>query len=149
MPIPPSTPRREEATKGLLQMVDVLRTRLTGKECRELVESFDTLPVQRPRGGNAFLGSLPEAMVIVFLRSKDRDGLVTLLSRRFSPRIGLYSDIEFELVSEEYKMKDSILILGDAYSKCGVPATLRCHRPDRPPCVCGARRARSGRRRVR
>ena len=123
MPLPPNTSRREEATRGLLQMAGVLRARLTEEERRDLVESFDTLPARKPRGGNDFLGLLPEAMVIVFLRSKDRDGLVTLLSRRFPPRIGLYSDVESELVSDEYKMKDSILILGEAYSECKVPST--------------------------
>lgn len=120
-PLPPDTPIRERATKGLLKMVDVLRARLSEKERRELVESFDTMPVEK-RGGSAFPYSLPEAMVIVLLESKDRDGLVTLLSKRFPPRIGLYTDIESELVSEDYKMKDSILILGEAYSKCKLPA---------------------------
>ena len=119
-PVPPNTPRRSQADKALLQLAEILRASLSEKECRELVDSFDTMPAHKRHGSN-FLYSLPEAMVIVLLQSKDRESLVTLLSKRFPPKIGLFTDVESELVSEEYKLKDAILILGEAYSKCKVP----------------------------
>ena len=68
-----------------------------------------------------FVNIVLHYMVTAFVDSGDREGLVTLLSTRFRDRI--YSEW-----IEEYLMRDGegrntlkypILILGDAYSRCG------------------------------
>jgi len=121
--LPPDTPLRHQANKSLVQLTDILRTHLSEKERHELVDSFDTMPDPYGRkGGTAFQYWMPRAIVILLLEAKDREGVVTLLSKQFCRDVAVNYDIESELVSERYKIKDSILILGEAYSKCKVPA---------------------------
>ena len=66
-------------------------------------------------------------MVRAFASSGDREGLVTLLSRRFpSETISPDELIEFYLAYWGNKtLKDPILVLGEAYSECRIPEARR------------------------
>jgi hypothetical protein len=57
-----------------------------------------------------------------FIESGDRESLIAMLTTTPCPnRLSGYEDIEFYLAWEGKRMKDPILILGEAYSKCRVP----------------------------
>ena len=59
-------------------------------------------------------------MVWVFLKEGDRDSLVTLFSTRFPSRYH-FMEIENLLVRHGEKLKDPVLVLGDAYAKAQIP----------------------------
>ncbi len=63
-----------------------------------------------------------DVMLVTFVDTGDREGLVRLLSTRFRDVIGYDTPIELCLVgSPEHRLKDPILVLGEAYSKCQDP----------------------------
>jgi hypothetical protein len=107
----------------------LFKARLSYDDLRQLAVSCDTLPLrfQDRRGG--FDAAVLEFMVQCFVAMGDRDALVTLLSTRFLDHIGWTLRIEQYLVGQESllqdfrgnRLKDSILILGEAYSKCKTP----------------------------
>ena len=99
---------------------DLLRNRLTHQEMRELADTCRTLPAE-PQG---FEYHLREFMVETFVTAGDRDSLVAVFSTRF-PACYHLSDIEDFLVRHGEKLKDPILILGEAYSKAKLPDVRR------------------------
>ena len=103
---------------------DLIRKRLSDQDFRELAASCAVLSVNQEKRSD-FANVMLELMVIVFVDCGDRKSLVTLLSTRCPNRIYLYNDIEFYLVTQGKKLKDPILILGDAYRMCKVPE-VRC-----------------------
>jgi hypothetical protein len=62
-------------------------------------------------------------LVKAFVASGDRKSLVRLLSKRCENRIDGPELIEFWLTFHGQKLKDPILVLGEAYARCDVPET--------------------------
>lgn len=113
----PGEPGKEKYAE-LEKMVDrLLRKHLSNPELRRLAASTATIP---DRG---FTGRVVEFMARVFVDIGDHDHLVELLSRRCPGRVGPYDNIEFYLAFRGSKLTYPIFILGEAYSKCQVPAT--------------------------
>ena len=84
------------------------------------------LPRRLPRRTEAATSdSFLEVAAVLLIDSGDRDGLLTLFSIRFPRRIHHYTDTEFLLVLRGTKIKDPILILGEAYAKCRVAAVQK------------------------
>jgi hypothetical protein len=97
------------------------RKSLSDRELRKLAGSAGTAPEGR------FANDTLDFMARRFVDSGDRDSLLKLLSARCPERVGggAYNEIEFYLVHWGNRLKDPILILGEAYSQCQVPATRR------------------------
>ncbi|MHB1035546.1 MAG: hypothetical protein ACYC35_15055 [Pirellulales bacterium] len=104
--------------------------RLSYQDLRDLAASCDTLPIRFYDRQAGFSALLLEYSVEAFAAMGDRDELVTLLSTRFvSIRAG--ERIEEYLAAEEFsyqehdfrgnRLKDAILVLGEAYSRCKTP----------------------------
>jgi hypothetical protein len=102
------------------QLNRILEDNLSHNDLRQLVATCGTLPVHakdRSRFVNAVLAYMAETLV----DSGDRDNLVKLLSTRCPLRICGYEDIAFYLAIRGKRLKDPILVLGEAFSKCQVP----------------------------
>ncbi len=115
--LPPMQAYGEEI--GLLG--DVLGESLSEKQLGEVASSCKTMPLKR--GG--FHNTLLEALVVACVYRGYRDNLVTLLSIRFPERIGVNEDVEYFIVVCGTKLKDPVLVLGEAYDKCQVPDVRR------------------------
>jgi hypothetical protein len=109
--------RYEELQKSLVR---ILETNLSSDDLRNLTETSGMLPV-RAKDRDEFTNALLAYMERTFIDSGDRDSLVKLLSTRCQLRIWVHEDIEFYLASRGEKLKDPILVLGEALSKCRAP----------------------------
>lgn len=99
---------------------EILKTKLSNPELRELAASTDTMPLcEADRSG--FANALLEEIVVVAVEYGDRDCLVTLMSRRFPTRIRLL-DTEAYIVFSE--LPDPIGVLRESYHKCHTPETI-------------------------
>jgi hypothetical protein len=106
----------------LYDMLDrILKSNLSYDDLRNLTATCGTLPV-RAEDRSEFAKAVLAYMERTFIDSGDRDNLVTLLSTRCQLRICGYEDIEFYLAFWGKKLKDPILVLGEAFSKCKEPA---------------------------
>lgn len=107
-----------------LRMIERLfRNRLSEQNVYQLAGSCDDLPVSvKDRG---FQDSVLAFLVKVLVKLGDREALVTMLSTRSPTWFDGIEPIEFYLVARGDRLKDPILILGDAYSRCDVPETRR------------------------
>ena len=100
-------------------MIEQLKRDFSPAELRELATSCRTMPLLE-EDRRLFVRVLLQAMTWIFVTSGNRDDLVLLLSTQCPPRIG-HDDIEFYLVLAGKKLKDPILVLGEAYTRCQVP----------------------------
>jgi hypothetical protein len=98
----------------------ILESNLSYVALRNLTATCETLPV-REEDRNEFTNEVLAYMERTFIDSGDRDNLVKLLSTRCQLEVGIYVDIEFYLALDGKKLKDPILVLGEAFSKCKVP----------------------------
>ena len=98
----------------------ILESNLSHDALLNLTATCDTLPV-RSKDRNHFTNKVLAYMEWTFINSGDRDNLVKLLSTRCQLRICAYDDIELYLADRGKKLKDPILVLGEAFSKCKVP----------------------------
>jgi uncharacterized protein (TIGR03067 family) len=97
---------------------DLLSKRLSDRELRQLAGAPGPIP------DGAFTDNVVDLIVWTLVEIGDRDRLVTLLSKRCTGRV--YGEtVEYCLAFRGYKLKDPILVLGEAYSKCQSPET--CH----------------------
>ena len=92
--------------------------RLSDRELQGLAGAAGPIPDRK------FVKQVVDCMVRSFLETGDRDTLVTILSKRCPDRV-VSEPIEIYLAYLGYRLKDPILILGQAYSKCQDPQT--CH----------------------
>ena len=107
----------------------LLSGRLSYQDLRQLAASCDTLPPRFEDRQYGFIGATLAFMVESFVAAGDRQSLVELLSTRFVSRIGEHDDIELYLATrgDVYldfrgnRLRDPILVLGDAYAKCTIP----------------------------
>jgi hypothetical protein len=100
---------------------DLIGDQVSEADARRLATSCSEIPV-RPEDRSAFTTAVLAHIVSVFVASGDRDNLVKLLSTRFVPRLGGYATIEWYVAFFGKKLKDPIMILGEAYSKCQIPS---------------------------
>jgi len=107
----------EELRKKQLR---ILETNLSYDALRNLTATCETLPV-RAKDRSEFSNEVLAYMERTFIGSGDRDNLVKLLSTRCQSEVGIYRDIEYYLAYFGEKLKDPILVLGEAFSKCKVP----------------------------
>jgi len=108
----------KDKAEHLNAMVDrLLRKRLSDRELRQLAGSIQIMQNQE------FVDRVVKFMVRCFTDSGDRKSLVTLLSTQCPGRVGFQNPVEFYLTHWGHRLKDPILILGEAYSQCQVPAT--------------------------
>ena len=103
------------------RMLDGIIAEISEADSRRLAASCEQIPV-RPKDRTAFTDAVLAHIVRVFVASGDRDALVKLLSTRFPPRLGYGDAIEWYLVIFGKKLKDPIMVLGEAYSKCQIPS---------------------------
>jgi uncharacterized protein (TIGR03067 family) len=110
-----------DKNRGRVILVDSLfRKRLSEEDLRQLAATCDSLPIsakERSRFANDALGFVVRSLVDVGERQK----LIALLSTRCPGRVGHYTTLEFYLAYYGRAMKDPILILGEAYSRCTIP----------------------------
>jgi hypothetical protein len=117
-----SRPTEEGDPSGMFeQLVDILREELSPKELRELATCYDATWDYRLD----FADIVHENLVVVFVKSADREGLVTLLATRCR-RLVRHREIEYYLARSAEakgggKLKDPILVLGEAYRACKSP----------------------------
>ena len=95
---------------------DALAKKFSKAELHQLAASFDSFPLKWD-DWTRYQNLLHEALIDTFLRAGDREGLVTLLSLRCLREASMHTDIEWLLVNAGAKLKDPILVLGEAYSK--------------------------------
>lgn len=100
-------------------MEAVLGKRLSDQDVRQLAASCEMLPINAKERSD-FDNAVLNVMVEILVDLADRDSLVKMLSTRCPNYICHYAYIEYNLVFHGYKLKDPILILGEAYSKCRV-----------------------------
>lgn len=98
----------------------ILRKHFSKQDLRHLAATCGTLPIHE-NDQNLFTRDVLSYMVKVFVDLGDRDSLVKLLSTRCPTTIRGNEYLEYCLVSGGDQLKDPILILGEAYSKCRVP----------------------------
>lgn len=96
--------------------------RLSERELRQLAASSEMIPIL-PDDRSRFVNDLLPFMVKAFVELGDRENLIELLSRRCPSRIDWPENLEYYLAFRAKKLKDPILVLGEAYSKCHVPET--------------------------
>jgi uncharacterized protein (TIGR03067 family) len=104
-----------------IRMVDSLfRKRFSEEDLGQLAATCDLLPVnakERSRFANEALGFVVRSLVDLGERQK----LIALLSTRCPGRVKAWTTLEFYLAYYGRTMKDPILILGEAYSRCTIP----------------------------
>jgi hypothetical protein len=114
------TQSKSEYAKIIESLENVLKSNLSDADVRQLAASCDTVPAKeedRSEFESAVLGYTVQTLV----KAGDREQLVTLLSRRCPSRVRPRDCIEFELADAGARLKDPIVILSEAYSKCDVP----------------------------
>ena len=99
----------------------LFRTRLSDRDLCQLAASSKIPPVPEDQGSFAYV--MLTFMVKALVQSGDRDCLVDLLTKRCPGRIHGPEDIEFYVPFHGQKLKDPILVLGEAYAKSRAPET--------------------------
>ena len=107
----------------------LLKKQLSGSELHQLAAACDTLPADVENAG--FARGVLAFIVKSFADSADRESLVRLLSTRCPCSLDGPETIEFVLAAEAKRLKDPILILGEAYAP--VPGCPRPAGPSPPP----------------
>jgi hypothetical protein len=110
--------RTEEA------LSEALSQKFSKAELHQLAASFDSSPLKW-EDSTIYQNTVQDSLLGTFLAAGDRDGLVTLLSARCPPEVLAHLDIELLLVLRGQKLKDPILILGEAYSRARAPETRK------------------------
>ena len=105
-----------------VQSVDRLfEKRLSDRDLCDLAASPKLPPV--PEDQSNFVYAILTHMVKAFVQSGNRQCLVDFLAQRCPGRIHGPEYIEFHVAFHGKKLKDPILVLGEAYAKCRVPET--------------------------
>jgi hypothetical protein len=111
----------------------LLNDRLSERDLRHLAATLDALPLHVEH--TSFKGNVLAVIITSLVDSGDRDSLVKLLSIRCPSRVGEGEPIEDFLCRQgnmpkasifacwEARLKDPILVLGEAYARCQTPET--------------------------
>ena len=121
--------------------------RLSYQDLRELVASSDTLPIRFQDRQYGFSQEVLEYMVLAFVELGDREALVEILSKRFVTNIGATLRVEYYLASRASllqdfrgnRLKDPILVLGEAYFQSRTPEVRDRNRRRCSPKFLGIR----------
>ena len=106
-----------------LRAIDrLMAKRLSRQDVAQLAATSDKLAA-RDKDRSQFENEVLAFLVKEFVKAGDRESLVGLLSKRCPSRIDVAELIEFYLAFVGQKLKDPILIFGEAYAKCQVPET--------------------------
>jgi hypothetical protein len=122
VPVPPTIAGNDSKTKYVEQerlVNSLFRKRLSERDLVQLAASCDALPVHA-KERSLFANDLLAFMVRAFVEWGDRDRLITFLSTRCPGHMPWNATVEFHLAFRGRRMRDPILILGEAYSKCTV-----------------------------
>ena len=114
---------------NLIENRDELLDNLSLEDMRHLAATCGALPV-RQRDPNAFQVHVLQRIVVCFIKAGDRNSLVTLLSTRYPIYVGPEMTTTYFLVHfSRNRLKDPILIFGEAYFRCKVPEVrIHCER---------------------
>jgi hypothetical protein len=106
--------------ESMTMLHGVIKRQLSHQDMIALAATCETLAVDEHHW-NEFERCVIDEMFDAFATSGDRENLVALLSTRCPSHCG-FMDVEACLVRiGEKKLKDPVLILGEAYSRCQVP----------------------------
>jgi hypothetical protein len=121
----------KEKTKAKDTFVPTLlfQSSLSYQDLCQLAASCDILPVRFRDRQDGFRAVILEYIIETFVAMGDRDNLVKLLSKRFVSYLGATHRIELFLAMQEERPQDfrgnrlrnPIMVLGEAYSKCELP----------------------------
>lgn len=106
----------------VLSVDRLFRKRFSEEQLRQLVTSSEMVTILAD-DRSRFTEDVLACMVKAFVESGDRESLVELLSKRCPNRVGWPENIEFYVTHHGRKLKDPILILGEAYARSQVPET--------------------------
>jgi len=99
----------------------LFQTRFSPRRLRELAASSKMPILADDEGG--FANDLLAFMVKAFVQTGDREGLLELLSKRCPSRIDGPETLEYCLTYRGWRLKDPMLVLGEAYARSRVPET--------------------------
>lgn len=112
--------------KGSWSARPLFQTRLSPGMLRQLADSpkfpSPTDPKKPDRPGE-FVPDLLAFMVRTFVQTGDRERLVDVLSKRCPSLIEWPETVEYWLAFQGWKLKEPMLILGEAYARSRVPKT--------------------------
>ncbi len=111
---------KENIEERTTMLHGVLKSRLSHQDMAALAKTCGTLAVNEYEWSD-FDRSVIEALLEVFATSGDRENLVTLLSLRCPSQYGVMNIEGYLVHIGAKKLKDPVLILGEAYSRCQVP----------------------------
>jgi hypothetical protein len=118
-----NTYTKAEYADRCARLTTVIANNLSDEDMKRLAATCDSLLI-RYQDRSEFANNVLDYMIMSFLSTRDRDSLVTVLSKRYQPRMAL-DNIELILVSSGTRIKDPILVLSDAYVKCKTPEGRR------------------------
>jgi hypothetical protein len=113
---------KSEYGRVMMAVDRLFRNRFSARSLRQLAASAEKAPIPHYQG-DSFESIVLEFMVEALVESGDRESLVKLLSKRCPSRVGWMRTIEYCVAYSGWRIKDPILILGEAYSNCQVPET--------------------------
>ena len=116
----PGAADQDEYGKLLESLDAVLEKHLSRRDVRQLAASCGTLAKTEKECSN-FENAVLAYSVRVLVKSGDREDLVKTLSTRCPHLINMYEAIEFHLALRGKNLKDPLLVLGEAYSRCRIP----------------------------
>jgi hypothetical protein len=113
--------RTKDEYGELVTVLDaILAKDISYRNVRHLAATCGTL-AKTERERSAFENAVLEHMVRVLVDAADRENLLKLLSIRCPNHVYDYETIEHYLAFRGQRLKDAILILGEAYQKCESP----------------------------
>ncbi len=122
MTVPPDTSPKSKPYLRYRQLVELLNKKLPKKDIPDLIASLRTVPIDADKQ-TYFQKTLLDALATNLMESRDRENLVALFSTHFTNYIS-FGTTEWGLVCFGKKMKDPILVLGEAYRRSRDP-TIR------------------------
>jgi uncharacterized protein (TIGR03067 family) len=118
------SPDKVEYVRAMYLQREFLRRCLSDEDLHQLAGSCASLPA-RFEDRSRFTNDVLALMVKVYVHSGDWDGLTSLLSTRCPRYLDMWDSIQLYLAQHGRGGKHPVLVLGDAYSKCGVPGVRR------------------------
>jgi hypothetical protein len=110
----------EKNEKLIEMLLDIIKKQLSEDDMRRLVASCEELPALE-KNRSDFCKAVLGYLAAYYIDAGDREMLVELLAKRCPSRVSDYNTVETWLVFRGNKLKDPILILGEAYFKCQTP----------------------------
>jgi hypothetical protein len=103
---------------------DIVTNNLSARDLRRLAATCGTLPTDENHWSR-FTRHVFSYMMESLVDSGDRDVVLKTLSTRCPDCIGYYYFVEYYLAEKGEKLKEPVLLLGEAYSTCRDPEVRR------------------------